>query len=103
MAAIEAKAVDSKLVDRLAAVETKLNRPNVNRPDNDNLPSSERKAFTSFLRLGEQRMPAGLAVSGPAVIESLESTILVPPAWQAAMDDNGFVLLTRRQNRKEGQ
>jgi N-methylhydantoinase A len=25
------------------------------------------------------RMPAGLAVSGPAVIESLESTILVPP------------------------
>jgi N-methylhydantoinase A len=42
------------------------------------------------------RMPAGLAVSGPAVIESLESTILVPPAWLARMTEDGFVLLTRR-------
>ena len=41
------------------------------------------------------RMPAGLVVPGPAVIELLESTILVPPAWQAAMDDDGCVLLTR--------
>jgi N-methylhydantoinase A/oxoprolinase/acetone carboxylase beta subunit len=42
------------------------------------------------------RMPAGVVYAGPAVIESVESTILVPSAWQAAMDDNGFVLLTRR-------
>jgi len=42
------------------------------------------------------RMPAGLAVSGPAVIESLESTILVPPGWQAKMNEDGFVLMTRR-------
>src|SRR5215831_12857127 len=42
------------------------------------------------------RMPAGVVCAGPAVIESLESTILVPSAWQAVMDDNGFVLLTRR-------
>jgi N-methylhydantoinase A len=41
------------------------------------------------------RMPAGLRIPGPAVIESLESTILVPPGWQAKMDDDGFVLLTR--------
>jgi N-methylhydantoinase A len=41
------------------------------------------------------RMPAGLTVPGPAVIESLESTILVPPAWQATMNDDGCVLLTR--------
>jgi N-methylhydantoinase A len=40
-------------------------------------------------------MPAGLTVPGPAVIESLESTILVPPAWQATMNDDGCVLLTR--------
>jgi N-methylhydantoinase A len=44
-----------------------------------------------------KRMPAGFAVAGPAVIESLESTILVPPAWQAEMNADGFVLLTRRQ------
>ncbi|MBO0740820.1 MAG: hydantoinase/oxoprolinase family protein [Hyphomicrobiaceae bacterium] len=42
------------------------------------------------------RMPAGFVCTGPAVIESFESTILVPSAWQAAMDDNGFVVLTRR-------
>jgi N-methylhydantoinase A len=44
------------------------------------------------------RMPAGLEIAGPAVIESLESTILVPPAWQARMNENGFVLLRRRHD-----
>jgi N-methylhydantoinase A len=43
------------------------------------------------------RMSAGLVVRGPAVIESLESTILVPPEWQAAMNADGFVLMTRQQ------
>ena len=41
------------------------------------------------------RMPAGLEAPGPAVIESLESTILVPPGWQGFMNEDGFVLLTR--------
>jgi N-methylhydantoinase A len=41
------------------------------------------------------RMPAGHSFSGPAVIESLESTILVPPAWRARMSDAGFVIMTR--------
>jgi N-methylhydantoinase A/oxoprolinase/acetone carboxylase beta subunit len=40
-------------------------------------------------------MPAGLTLFGPAVIESLESTILVPPDWQAMMNQDGFVLLQR--------
>ena len=43
-----------------------------------------------------RRMPPGLVAAGPAVIESLESTILVPPGWQAKMDADGFVLLTRQ-------
>jgi N-methylhydantoinase A/oxoprolinase/acetone carboxylase beta subunit len=38
-----------------------------------------------------------LQVTGPAVIESLESTILVPPGWRAEMNEDGFVLLTRLQ------
>jgi N-methylhydantoinase A len=42
-----------------------------------------------------RRMPAGLQAPGPLVIESLESTILVPPGWQARMNEDGFVLLTR--------
>ena len=50
------------------------------------------------------RMPAGFAVAGPAVIESLESTILVPPAWTARMDDAGYVWLTRSpaQDKEDG-
>lgn len=40
------------------------------------------------------RMPAGYAVRGPAVIESLDSTILVPPGWKANMNEDGFVLLS---------
>jgi N-methylhydantoinase A/oxoprolinase/acetone carboxylase beta subunit len=41
-------------------------------------------------------MPAGFALVGPAVIESLESTILIPPRWQGRMDENGFIWLTRQ-------
>jgi N-methylhydantoinase A len=42
------------------------------------------------------RFPAAFELEGPAVIESLESTILVPPGWQARMDDKGFLHLNRR-------
>lgn len=41
------------------------------------------------------RMAAGAVVQGPAVVESLESTILVPPGWQARMDGDGFILMAR--------
>jgi N-methylhydantoinase A len=41
------------------------------------------------------RMPSGLELAGPVVIESFESTILVPPGWRATMNEDGFVLLTR--------
>jgi N-methylhydantoinase A len=40
-----------------------------------------------------RRMPTGCAVAGPAVIEALESTILVPPGWRATMNEDGFVVL----------
>jgi N-methylhydantoinase A len=40
-------------------------------------------------------MAEGDVVKGPAVVESLESTILVPPGWQARMDGDGFILMTR--------
>jgi N-methylhydantoinase A len=51
---------------------------------------------TSASIYARSRMPAGLVAPGPAVIESLESTILVPPGWQARMREDGFVVLTRR-------
>lgn len=45
-----------------------------------------------------KRMPSGLEIIGPAVIESLDSTVLVPPSWKAKMDPDGFVLLARLQH-----
>jgi N-methylhydantoinase A len=42
-----------------------------------------------------RRISLGLKLVGPAVIESLESTILVPPRWQANVNEDGFVMLTR--------
>lgn len=51
--------------------------------------------FTDAPVLDRAAMPAGFGVSGLAVIESLESTIRVPPGWRAAMDGDGFVRLTR--------
>jgi N-methylhydantoinase A len=50
-----------------------------------------------------RRMPPGMAVASPAVIESLESTILVPPGWQAKMNEDGFVLLTQPQQGQRRQ
>jgi len=48
--------------------------------------------------LDRARMVVGMEIPGPTVIESVESTILVPPGWQARMDDDGFVLLSRAQS-----
>jgi len=48
-------------------------------------------------------MPAGFTAVGPAVIESLESTILLPPRWQGRMDENGFVWLAREHTQGDGR
>jgi N-methylhydantoinase A len=48
------------------------------------------------------RMAAQSGVAGPAVIESLESTILVPPAWLATMDRDGFVNLGQAKAQAPG-
>ena len=45
--------------------------------------------------LDRARMAAAQTAPGPAIIESLESTILVPPGWTARMDADGFLHLER--------
>ena len=54
------------------------------------------------LVLDRARMAAETTATGPAIIESLESTILVPPGWQARMDASGSVWLTRRSGATVG-
>lgn len=40
-----------------------------------------------------ESLEAGMELSGPAVIEGRESTVLVPPAWQAHVDPLGNLIL----------
>jgi N-methylhydantoinase A len=42
---------------------------------------------------------SGTVVPGPALIEAPESTILVPPTWQATVEPTGAVLLSRAHAR----
>jgi N-methylhydantoinase A len=35
-------------------------------------------------------------IAGPAIIEAMESTIVVPPGWVASVDGNGYIRLRRR-------
>ena len=42
----------------------------------------------------EGLMP-GASVAGPAVIEALDSTIVVPPGWVARVAEHGFLRITR--------
>jgi len=37
----------------------------------------------------------GAALAGPAIIDSVDSTIVVPPAWTASIDGQGFVRMRR--------
>jgi N-methylhydantoinase A len=37
----------------------------------------------------------GAVITGPAVIEALDSTTVLPPSWRALVDDHGYLRLTR--------
>jgi N-methylhydantoinase A len=38
----------------------------------------------------------GAAFVGPAIIEALDSTTVIPPGWQAQIDERGYILLAPR-------
>jgi N-methylhydantoinase A len=40
-------------------------------------------------------LAAGAVIPGPAIIEAVDSTTVVPPGWTARVDDMGFMRLTR--------
>ncbi len=45
--------------------------------------------------LQRQALPAGSYLEGPAVIEQLDSTTIVPPRWSGIVDPEGNLILTR--------
>jgi N-methylhydantoinase A len=41
-------------------------------------------------------LAAGTTLAGPAIVEAMDSTILVPPGWVAAVDREGYIRMRRR-------
>ena len=41
-------------------------------------------------------LPARETLAGPAIIEAMDSTIVVPPGWIASVDSTGYIRLRRR-------
>ena len=41
------------------------------------------------------RLAVGQTLQGPAIVESLDSTLVLPPGWQCRVDDAGFLRLVR--------
>jgi len=40
-------------------------------------------------------LTAGAVVTGPAIVEAVDSTAVVPPGWTARVDDMGFIRMSR--------
>jgi N-methylhydantoinase A len=39
------------------------------------------------------KLAVGSEISGPAVIEAVDTTIVIPPGWQARMNGTGHILM----------
>jgi len=48
-----------------------------------------------------EAVPSGTAIDGPAIFEGGESTVVVPPAWEATVDGRGTIEMER--GRSDGQ
>lgn len=42
-----------------------------------------------------ESLPAGTALPGPAIVEAMDTTVVVPPGWTARVDAQGFLLMRR--------
>jgi N-methylhydantoinase A len=51
--------------------------------------------FTSTPVHWRPGLPVGTIVTGPGIIEAVDSTTVVPPGWTAAVDGMGFIRMTR--------
>ena len=45
------------------------------------------------------KMNAGAEAPGPAVIQAVDTTIVVPPGWTARADDNGYIIMEASDGR----
>ena len=57
----------------------------------------EAGGFVDCAVLNRYRLPAGAVIPGPAVVEEFDSTTVVHPGYQAAVDKHGNLLITARK------
>jgi N-methylhydantoinase A len=38
---------------------------------------------------------AGMVIAGPAIVEAMDSTIVIPPGWTARVDARGYLRMRR--------
>ena len=43
--------------------------------------------------LARDALAIGRSYAGPVIVESMDSTVVVPPGWRARADDQGFMIL----------
>ena len=54
-----------------------------------------RVGFTTTPVHWRQGLPPGTVLSGPAIVDALDSTVVVPPGWRAVVDEQGYIRMTR--------
>ena len=40
-------------------------------------------------------LDAGASLAGPAIVEALDTTVVVPPGWTARVDERGYIRMRR--------
>jgi N-methylhydantoinase A len=62
-------------------------------------------ASTGFVRTpvyARERLPADARFAGPAIVEQMDATTIVPPGWELRVDDAGNLLLERKEATVKG-
>ncbi len=54
-----------------------------------------RTGFATTPVLWRPGLPAGAVVTGPVVVEAVDSTTVIPPGWIGRVDQSGFIRMTR--------
>ena len=78
-------------------VEHRLNGPAPNPAGRRNFYDAEKRAMVSAQEVMRSEMSAGKTINGPAVIVENETTTIVTSAFRAVGQEDGSLLLTRKE------
>lgn len=53
----------------------------------------EAGGFTETLIYDRYRLPAGAVIEGPAIVEQMDSTVVIPPKFKAEVDEYGNIII----------